>query len=98
MYAIRSYYDRAVARGPPSRSVIGVDGRVPEIDRITSYNVCYTKLLRYEGIDFIDTEKEMAQTAISKAIENIADILARTNARSLLLTMWLESHSRNNFV
>jgi hypothetical protein len=47
----------------------------------------------YEGLDFIETEKEMATKAIVKAIENIADILARTNARSLLMTMWLESKS-----
>lgn len=47
----------------------------------------------YEGIDFIETEKEMAQKAIAKAIENVADILARTNARSLLLNMWLDSKS-----
>ncbi len=47
----------------------------------------------YEGIDFIETEKEMAQTAISKAIENVADILPRTSSRSVLLTMWLESNA-----
>lgn len=47
----------------------------------------------YEGLDFIEMEKDMAQNAIIKAIENVADILARTNARSLLLTMWLESKS-----
>ena len=45
----------------------------------------------YEGIDFIETDKDMAQKAIAKAIELVADILARTNARSILLTMWLES-------
>lgn len=45
----------------------------------------------YEGIDFIDTEKEMAQRAIAKAVELIADILARSNARSILISMWLES-------
>ncbi|MBR9975827.1 MAG: DUF4835 family protein [Bacteroidetes bacterium] len=45
----------------------------------------------YEGIDFIETEKEMAQRAIAKAVELIADILARSNARSILISMWLES-------
>jgi hypothetical protein len=45
----------------------------------------------YEGIDFIETDKDMAQKAIAKSIELVADILARSNARSLLLNMWLES-------
>lgn len=47
----------------------------------------------YEGIDFIETDREMAQNALAKAVENVADILARSNARSVLLTMWLESKS-----
>ncbi|MFZ1728811.1 MAG: DUF4835 family protein [Bacteroidota bacterium] len=45
----------------------------------------------YEGLDFMETEKEMAQKAIAKSIENVAEILARSNSRSVLLTMWLES-------
>ncbi len=47
----------------------------------------------YEGIDFMETEREMAQSAVARAVENVAEILARSNARSLLLTMWLESKS-----
>jgi hypothetical protein len=47
----------------------------------------------YEGLDFMATEKEDAQKAVAKSIEDIADALTRTNARSLILTMWLESKS-----
>jgi len=47
----------------------------------------------YEGIDFMETEREMAQSAVARAVENVAEILARSNARSVLLTMWLESKS-----
>ena len=41
MYAIRSYYD--------SRRGGFESGEGSDISRITSYNVCYTKLLRAEG-------------------------------------------------
>ena len=56
MYAIRSYYGRLVRDPWPDRCALGRDPpaaalRPPERDgprdiRITSYNVCYTKLLR----------------------------------------------------
>jgi hypothetical protein len=45
----------------------------------------------YEGLDFMITEKEFAQKAIAKALENVAEILSRTSNRSLLLSMWLEA-------
>ncbi len=45
----------------------------------------------YEGLDFLGTEKADAQKGIAKALDGIADVLARTNVRSLILTMWLES-------
>jgi hypothetical protein len=47
----------------------------------------------YEGLDFLRTEKEFAQRAIHKALENIADVLARTSRRSILLNMWLDAKS-----
>ena len=49
----------------------------------------------YEGLDFMATEKDEAQKSIAKALEDIADALTRTNARSLILTMWLESKSND---
>jgi hypothetical protein len=48
----------------------------------------------YEGLDFLATEKEEAQKSIARAIEDIGEILRRTNTRSLLLTMWLEVKCR----
>jgi hypothetical protein len=47
----------------------------------------------YEGLDFLETEPEFARRAVAKALEGIAEILARTGSRSLLLTMWLEAKS-----
>ncbi|HOJ03047.1 MAG TPA: DUF4835 family protein [Bacteroidota bacterium] len=47
----------------------------------------------YEGLDFIETDKDLAQKAISRALEDLVEILNRTSARSLLLTMWLEAKS-----
>ena len=44
----------------------------------------------YEGLDFLKTEKPFAQKAIAKSLEYVAEILSRTSARSLLLTMWLD--------
>ena len=44
MYAIRSYYD-----GVLHRLVLGQPVRDLPVRRITSYNVCYTKLLRVDG-------------------------------------------------
>jgi hypothetical protein len=44
----------------------------------------------YEGLDYLQTEKDEAQKSIARALEDVADILARTNVRSLLLNMWLE--------
>ena len=45
----------------------------------------------YEGLDFLPTEKDAAQQGIVRALEDMADVIARTSGRSLLLTMWLES-------
>lgn len=50
-------------------------------------------LYYYEGLDFLVTEKEESQKSIVRAIEDIMEIISRTNARSLLLTMWLEVKS-----
>jgi len=47
----------------------------------------------YEGLDFLETDPNPAQRAIGRALEDIADILARTSGRSLVLTMWLEIKS-----
>ncbi|MCZ7555392.1 MAG: DUF4835 family protein [Bacteroidia bacterium] len=47
----------------------------------------------YEGLDFIETEKDVAQQSIGKALESIATVLTRTSGRSLLLTMWLDAKS-----
>ncbi len=47
----------------------------------------------YEGLDFLPTEPEFAQRAIHKALEKVADVLARTSRRSILLNMWLEAKS-----
>lgn len=47
----------------------------------------------YEGIDFMTTDKDMAQRAVARALENIMDVLARGGTRSLLLSMWLEIKS-----
>jgi len=47
----------------------------------------------YEGLDYMATEKESAQTSIARALENIADALARTSGRALVLSSWLESKS-----
>ena len=67
MYAIRSYYATYVARGklaaagtPPEPEAIAdrdlPDDKVAELSaardtRITSYNVCYTKLLRVPHVE-----------------------------------------------
>jgi hypothetical protein len=45
----------------------------------------------YEGLDFMVTEKEEAKKSVAKALEMIADILVRTNARSIILNLWLAS-------
>ena len=45
MYAIRSYYDRRPADLEIQPASLGL--RHPRT-RITSYNVCYTKLLRFD--------------------------------------------------
>ena len=47
----------------------------------------------YEGLDFIETEKDIAQQSLAKALENVADVMTRTSGRSLLLTMWLDAKS-----
>lgn len=47
----------------------------------------------YEGLDFLQTETEFAQRAIHKALEKVADVLARSSRRSILLHMWLEAKS-----
>ena len=52
MYAIRSYYEILVSVGDKveeEQSLITVEGDKASMEvpaRITSYNVCYTKLLR----------------------------------------------------
>jgi hypothetical protein len=48
----------------------------------------------YEGLDFLETEPDMAHRALAKAIENISNVLTRTAGRSLLLNMWLEVKSQ----
>jgi hypothetical protein len=45
----------------------------------------------YEGIDFMATEKDEAKKSVAKALELIADLLVRTNIRSIILNLWLES-------
>ena len=49
MYAIRSYY--ADVNDPGYRNVTFDDALRAAFHRITSYNVCYTKLLRMVLID-----------------------------------------------
>ena len=44
MYAIRSYYELVILLRP--QVVENAQSWDRELDRITSYNVCYTKLLR----------------------------------------------------
>ena len=49
MYAIRSYYDLFIIVPPPpfkQFSELHVEETGKQFRRITSYNVCYTKLLR----------------------------------------------------
>jgi hypothetical protein len=47
----------------------------------------------YEGIDFIKTEKDMAQHSVARAIENLMDAISRSGSRSIVLNMWLEAKS-----
>ncbi len=47
----------------------------------------------YEGLDFLKTDKDIAQKSIAKALDGIMEILLRTNARNIILPMWLESKS-----
>ena len=73
MYAIRSYYglqDRA------SRALFGLDSRTVSGPRITSYNVCYTKLLRVIAgalqIDRGAVSDDLATiTRVSDALPNV---------------------------
>ncbi|MDX9758356.1 MAG: DUF4835 family protein [Bacteroidota bacterium] len=98
------YYSRALTiaqRSQTSRQAQEWQGQSNQYSRMNLVsellNAQYEKFREamywyfYEGIDFIETDKEMAQKAIAKSIELVGDILARSNARSLLLTMWLES-------
>ena len=98
------YYSKALTiaqRSQTSRQSVEWQGQSNQYSRMNLVsellNAQYEKFREalywyfYEGIDFIETDKEMAQKAVAKAVELIADILARTNARSILLTMWLES-------
>lgn len=45
----------------------------------------------YEGLDFLETDKDLAQQSVARALESIAGVLERTSGRSLLLTMWLDA-------
>ena len=100
------YYSKALTiaqRSQSSRQAAEWQGQSNQYSRMNligdQLNAQYEKFREslywyfYEGIDFIETDKDMAQKAIAKSIELVGDILARTNARSLLLNMWLESKS-----
>ena len=56
MYAIRSYYVSALRLDVASRYVLSEPSSTAnvwlnrDVSRITSYNVCYTKLLRMEYV------------------------------------------------
>lgn len=47
----------------------------------------------YEGLDYLKTEQSEAQKSIAKALNDLSEILLRTNAKSILLTMFLETKS-----
>ena len=66
MYAIRSYYenllpqktDQQLEAVPPNSAIRPYLGQNPKARRITSYNVCYTKLLRSMGL-FVPGDKPL---------------------------------------
>jgi hypothetical protein len=45
----------------------------------------------YEGLDYLKSEQGEAQKSIAEAFNMIAETLVRTNGRSLLLNMFLDS-------
>ncbi len=45
----------------------------------------------YEGLDYLKSEQQDAQKSIAEAFNMISEVLVRTNARSLLLNMFLDS-------
>ena len=70
MYAIRSYYaTRPFPPGPSAPKIrtgrknttssFWTTAAVPCWARITSYNVCYTKLLRFEGMKMMNDMMKM---------------------------------------
>ena len=100
------YYQKAMTiaqRSQSSRSAAEWQGQSNQYSRMNFLNELlnaqYEKFREalywyyYEGLDFIDTEPDFARKAIAKALENVADILARAGTRSLLMTMWLEAKS-----
>jgi hypothetical protein len=98
------YYQKAITiaqRSQSSRNAAEWQGQSNQYSRLNFINEVlnaqYEKFREglywyyYEGLDFLETEKDFARRAIAKALENLAEILARTGTRSLLLTMWLEA-------
>ena len=63
MYAIRSYYDIEEAYGPDSH--LRLLKRLG--DRITSYNVCYTKLLRGPMLACLRREEQVDDELYARA-------------------------------
>lgn len=45
----------------------------------------------YEGLDYLKTEHSEAQKNIARALNDISELIMRTNARSILLTMFFEA-------
>ena len=78
MYAIRSYYEASSGRVRTIRPIVLTS-------RITSYNVCYTKLLRI-GNQFIAMLKDTSLISVTGAIWEIlwrAQKVGRANFRTL---------------
>ena len=63
---------------PAARS--GAATTRPRTTRITSYNVCYTKLLRWMGIDFIENYINTHIIANGKEFEEIYESISKNNA------------------
>ena len=104
MYAIRSYYVK-----PSWEAYLPQDGeQVIEMDRITSYNVCYTKLLRtttfYSIVGFIRPTKgsilldgeDITELPIHKRASRGITYLAQEP--SVFKKLTVEENIRNNFV
>ena len=71
MYAIRSYYDRLQLQQAHELAELLKD--TPSKIRITSYNVCYTKLLRAEA-------KHQAATDPHNTIQSVKRLMGRGEA------------------